>query len=54
MFFILYLIAPSTFLLSHSTCVEASMGSEYNWQCSQKICLIRNELIEHISKGHFG
>ncbi|KAK2184718.1 hypothetical protein NP493_255g00017 [Ridgeia piscesae] len=37
-----------------STCTDAAVTGEYNWQCTQKICLIRTELIDFVNAGSYG
>lgn len=37
-----------------STCTDVAMTDEYNWQCTQKICLIRPDLLDLVSAGSYG
>lgn len=34
-----------------STCVYAVIKDEFNWKCTQKICLIRSELLDYVNSN---
>ena len=37
-----------------STCEQAMIMPEYNWKCTQKICLVRQEMIDMVNSGTYG
>ncbi|KAI0232799.1 putative peptidase C1-like protein F26E4.3 [Lamellibrachia satsuma] len=39
---------------NNCTCTDVAMTDEYNWQCTQKICLIRPDLLDLVSAGSYG